>query len=46
MKTVPRARRLWHYRFWTLLPAIAMILFDLGLTIFFSLENTGREVMD
>jgi hypothetical protein len=35
MKTVPRARRLWHYRFWTLLPAIAMILFDLGLTIIF-----------
>jgi len=35
MKTVPRARRIWHYRFWTLVPALAMILFDLGITLYF-----------
>jgi len=35
MSTVPRVRRLQRYRFWILLPAITMILFDVVATIYF-----------
>jgi hypothetical protein len=39
MKTIPRARRLWHYRFWILLPAIVMILLDVGVTMYFQPQD-------
>jgi hypothetical protein len=35
MKTLPRARHLQRFRLWILLPAIMMILFDVGVTIYF-----------
>ena len=46
MKTVPRARRLRRLRFWILLPALAMILFDLGLTMYFQPQEYWQVSYD
>jgi hypothetical protein len=46
MKTVPRARRLRRYRLWILLPAIAMILFDVGVTIYFQPQDYWQVSYD